>query len=247
MAVCLDFLFSSASAVLPVLFGAALQSDPRPSYPTALRARAVYHFGAATGRHSRLCTSLPASSVYSRLAVTARRSGLEDGWAGYARSRSAALLAPCQSCVPWLPFDRLRQRSVVYALPSRPAWLSVIVALTGLITVGLGLRRRRISGVSRLVWLPHRNACATAVHLPRHAAILRRRRTIADGLQRKRPGRQPAHRVFVVGRGFSSGCLLLLYAVPDSPWQGRRRQRQRRLLNQPGFFTSMIDGWPRLV
>jgi cytochrome bd ubiquinol oxidase subunit II len=147
-----DFLFCAASALLPVLFGAALGN--------LLRGLPIGDDGWFSLAFFTDFTARPPVGILDWYTISAGAFGLlaigghgatflvwkTDG-AVQARSRVAAgwlygavaVFWPLLTMATWHVYPNMFS-----ALPRRPvAWLAVVVAVAGLVSVGLGLRRRR--------------------------------------------------------------------------------------------------------
>jgi cytochrome d ubiquinol oxidase subunit II len=147
-----DFLFSAASVLLPVLFGAALGNLLRglPIDEDGWFSLALFTDFTARPPVGILDWYTILAGVFGLLAIGGHGATFlawkTDG-AVQARSRVAAGLLYGAVAVFW-PLLTLATRYVnadmFAALPRRPlAWLSVLVAVSGLVSVGIGLRRRR--------------------------------------------------------------------------------------------------------
>ena len=147
-----DFIFSAASIVLPVLFGAALGN--------LVRGLPIDHDGwFSLALFTDFTTQPPVgildwytvlSGVFALLAI-AGHGGAFLAWktdgAVQERSRRIAMLSYAAVAVLW-PLATVLTRYVnapmLEALPGRPlAWLSVALAVAGLILVAVGLRQKR--------------------------------------------------------------------------------------------------------
>jgi cytochrome bd ubiquinol oxidase subunit II len=147
-----DFLFSAASVLLPVLFGAALGNLLRglPIGEDGWFSLALFTDFTARPPVGILDWYTILAGVFGLLAIGGHGATFlawkTDG-AVQARSRVAAGLLYGAIAVFW-PLLTLAtwyvNADMFAALPRRPlAWLSVLVAVSGLVSVGLGLRRRR--------------------------------------------------------------------------------------------------------
>jgi len=147
-----DFVFFAGSAVLPVLFGAALGNLLRglPIDGHGNFALALFTDFSAKPPVGILDWYTILAGVFGLLAITGHGATFlawkTDG-AVHARSRRAAMWFYGAVAVLW-PLATLLTGYVnpdlFAALPGRPlAWVAVLVALAGLIGVGLGLRTRR--------------------------------------------------------------------------------------------------------
>lgn len=147
-----DFVFSVASAVLPVLFGAALGNLIRglPIDRDGHFALALFTDFTARPPVGILDWYTILAGVFGFLAIGGHGAAFlawkTDG-AVHARSRRAAIWLYAGVAVLWPAATGLTDfvnADLFAALPRRPlAWLAVLLALSGLIAVGLGLRRRR--------------------------------------------------------------------------------------------------------
>jgi cytochrome bd ubiquinol oxidase subunit II len=147
-----DFLFCAGSALLPVLFGAALGNLIRglPIDRDGNFALALFTDFTARPPVGILDWYTILAGVFGLLAVAGHGATFlawkTDGDV-HARSRRAAAWLYAAVAVLWpvaTLLTDLVNPDLFAALPGRPlAWLSVLVALGGLINVGLGLRRQQ--------------------------------------------------------------------------------------------------------
>jgi cytochrome d ubiquinol oxidase subunit II len=147
-----DFLFCAASTLLPVLFGAALGNLLRglPLGEDGWFSLALFTDFTAKPPVGILDWYTVLAGVFGLLAIGGHGATFlawkTDG-AVQSRSRRAAAWLYGVVAVLWplLTVATLHvNREMFAALPRRPlAWLSVLVALVGLISVGTGLRGRR--------------------------------------------------------------------------------------------------------
>jgi cytochrome d ubiquinol oxidase subunit II len=147
-----DFLFCAASAVLPILFGAALGNLIRglPIDRDGHFALALFTDFTARPPVGILDWYTILAGVFGLLAIAGHGATFlawkTDGEV-LARSRKAATWLYGGVAVLWpllTVLTRYVNTDLFPSLRSRPlAWLSALVALGGLVTVGLALRRRR--------------------------------------------------------------------------------------------------------
>jgi cytochrome d ubiquinol oxidase subunit II len=147
-----DFVFSAASVLLPVLFGAALGNLLRglPIDRDGYFSLALFTDFSAKPPVGILDWYTVLAGVYGLLAIAGHGatfvSWKTDGEV-QARSRKAGRWLYGAVALLWLlmtALTRLVNADLYRAIPGRPlAWLSVLIALGGLGSVFLGLRRRR--------------------------------------------------------------------------------------------------------
>jgi len=147
-----DFVFCASSVLLPVLFGAALGNLLRglPIDASGYFSLALFTDFSARPPVGILDWYTVLAGVFGLLAIAGHGATFlawkTDGDV-QALSRRAALWLYGAVALVWPPMTALTSLvnpDLYAALPHRPlAWLSVLVALLGLVSVGLGLRRRR--------------------------------------------------------------------------------------------------------
>jgi cytochrome bd ubiquinol oxidase subunit II len=147
-----DFLFNAASAVLPVLFGAALGNLIRglPIERDGHFALALFTDFTARPPVGILDWYTILAGVFGLLAIGGHGASFlawKTDREVQARSRSAAIWLYGAVAVLWpvaTVLTRYVNPDLFAALPGRPlAWLSIVVAFAGLLNVGLGLRSQR--------------------------------------------------------------------------------------------------------
>jgi cytochrome d ubiquinol oxidase subunit II len=147
-----DFLFCAASAVLPVLFGAALGNLLRglPIGQDGWFSLALFTDFTARPPVGILDWYTVLAGIFGLLAIGGHGATFlawKTEGAVHARSRTAAmwLYGTVAVCWPLLTLATWHVNGEMFAaLPRRPvAWLAVLMAVAGLIAVGLGLRGRR--------------------------------------------------------------------------------------------------------
>ena len=228
-----DAAFAGASTMLPVLFGAALGNLVRG---LPLDAEGWFSLPLFTDFTARAPVGIldwytVLAGVFALTALAGHGATFllwkSDGPV-HERSRRAAgrlyagvaVLWPLLTVATWLV-----NAPMLAALPGRPlAWLSLLLAVGGLLGVRRGLRADRpLAGVPRILRLPGGHAGGDrGLRLPGDAALDRRRRRLAHRLQCECAGDQPGDCPPLVGRGGSPGRRLLRPALPSAPGQGGR-------------------------
>jgi cytochrome d ubiquinol oxidase subunit II len=147
-----DFLFCAASAVLPVLFGVALGNLLRglPIGQDGWFSLPLFTDFSARPPVGILDWYTVVAGIFGLLAIGGHGATFlawKSEGVVQTRSRTAAiwLYGAAAVCWPLLTLATWRVNGEMFAaLPRRPvAWLAVLVAVAGLISVGLGLRGRR--------------------------------------------------------------------------------------------------------
>ena len=228
-----DAVFAGASTMLPVLFGAALGNLVRglPLDAEGWFSLPLFTDFTASAPVGILDWYTVLAGVFALTALAGHGATFllwkSDGPV-HERSRRAAgrlyagvaVLWPLLTVATWLV-----NAPMLAALPGRPlAWLSLLLAVGGLLGVRRGLRADRpLAGVPRILRLPGGHAGGDrGLRLPGDAALDRRRRRLAHRLQCERAGDQPGDRPPLVGRWGSPGRRLLRPALPSAPGQGGR-------------------------
>jgi cytochrome d ubiquinol oxidase subunit II len=201
------------------------------SSPTSPRGRPS---GSSTGT-----ACAPACSRWSSSPGTAPRSssGKPTGRSG-SRSRRAAgwlygavaVLWPLLTLGTWLV-----NAPMLAALPARPlAWLSVLLAVGGLLAVRLGLRGDRplLAFLGSCAFVDGHAGGDGGVRVPGDAAGDRRRGPLPQRLQRERPGLEPRIALgwWVIGAPLAVAYFVVLFRIQSR--QGSRGARPRRVLKQ---------------